>query len=309
MCPTTANSKRCMRVQCPHCGATGNIPDDKIPAQGTKIACPKCKSPFEIRKPGAAAPEKQEAPGYYERGVKLLKERQLDAAIEQFQLAIQHQPQMSEAYRSLGIAYGQKNLWPEAAQTLQQALTYIPQDATVLKNLGIAYLRQNKFAEAEPVLQQAVELSPQDEKIQSFLALARQKNAQQSSQPQAQSPAAPPAAPAKAPVAPDVTASQEPSSTQPNPIQKLLDQGVEYLENAQFTSAIEAFQEVCRIAPQRSDGYVGLAMVYERQGERAKAIEAYEKAIEINPNDQTTKETLKAMKKQKKSFRWQFWKK
>lgn len=293
-----------MRVQCPNCGAGGNLPDAKIPPAGSTITCPKCKSSFLVRKPGAQEIRGPDALALSQEGVQLLKERQLDAAIEKFNQALQANPQSAEAYRYLGLAYGQKNLWAEASQVLQKALAYQPDDLLALKNLGVAYLQQKKFAEAETVLEKALQAAPNDEKVKSYLAIAQQGR----KPPAAQKPAAP----AKPPKAPSAEALPKASSDKPapqrDPIRDLLDQGVDYLENAQYNSAVDAFNEVIRLAPQRSDGYLGLGMVYEKRQEWAKAVEAYRKAVELNPNDSSAQENLKfAQKGGKQKPRWKFW--
>ena len=38
-----------MQIQCPHCGATGRIPDSKIVSLGAHVSCPKCKQRFPFR--------------------------------------------------------------------------------------------------------------------------------------------------------------------------------------------------------------------------------------------------------------------
>jgi predicted Zn finger-like uncharacterized protein len=50
-----------MRVACPHCQAAYNVDDQRIPAAGLNVRCPKCQNVFPIRKPapsvaGAAVP-------------------------------------------------------------------------------------------------------------------------------------------------------------------------------------------------------------------------------------------------------------
>ena len=166
-----------MHVQCPQCGVGGNIPDEKIPETGRNILCPKCKVSFFVQKESTAAvvdnePPDQNATTYYNEGVQLLKGKQVDAAIEKFNSAIRINPQYSGAYRYLGLAYGQKNLWQEASDVLQKAIEYKPDDLLSLKNLGVAYLRQKQFSEAEQVLLKALQYAPGDKKAQSYLVMA-----------------------------------------------------------------------------------------------------------------------------------------
>jgi predicted Zn finger-like uncharacterized protein len=40
-----------MKVECPGCEWSTEIPDEKIPVEGRKGTCPKCKTTFEVKKP------------------------------------------------------------------------------------------------------------------------------------------------------------------------------------------------------------------------------------------------------------------
>lgn len=300
-----------MHVQCPSCGAGGSLPDHKIPPNGIKITCPKCKSAFFVQQSNAQLNQDQQALIHYNEGVKLLKQRQVDAAIEKLNLAIQANPQYGEAYRYLGLAYGQKNLWSEASQVLQQAVTFKPDDLQSLKNLGVAYLKQNKFTEAEQILQQALQYAPDDEKVQSYYALAVRKNEEQQIAAPSQEIFSPEDEHEEppSPISPSDKLPQRASSRKRDPVRELLDKGIEYLENGQLNNALEAFNEVIRVEPNGSDGYFGLGLIYEQKGEVIKAIDAYEKAVELNPDDSAAQENLKFAQKQQKKFNWRFWKK
>ncbi len=301
-----------MRVQCPKCGVGGNIPNDKIPLDGRNIVCPKCKNSFFVKKPVAEAPASTEPDVtlVYREGVQLLKKKQIDAAIEKLGAVVQREPTYGDAYRYLGLAYGQKNLWQEAINVLQQAVSVKPDDVLSLKNLGIAYLRQERFSEAMSVLQQALQYAPDDAKTQSVLqiALQRQQQAQQ-----AQQAAADEEPEAFSPddifsESVDSSANKETPTNKTadiphNPFQEFLDQGTAFLDNGQHNKAIEMFEEAVRLVPESSDGYFGLGMVYEKLHERKKAIEAYQKAVRANPDDVLARENLKYLKKQKKAFK------
>jgi predicted Zn finger-like uncharacterized protein len=296
-----------MRVQCPKCEAGGNIPDEQIPLDGRKIVCPKCKNLFFVKKePTGATPDSKEVEviAIYKEGVELLKQKQLDAAIEKLGIVIQRKPEYVEAYRYLGLAYGQKNLWEDAIHVLQLAIALKPEDVLSLKNLGIAYLRQEQFSEAISVLQQALQQSPDDAKAQSFLKMALQRQQQQVQQETADAkPDAVSSDDALSQPADEKSSLQQTTEIPHNPVQEFLDKGTEFLDNGQHNKAIEMFEEAIRLAPESSDGHFGLGMVYEKTQERKKAIDAYQKAVNVNPDDTLAWENLKYLKKQKKRFK------
>lgn len=302
-----------MRVQCPQCGSGGNVPDEKIPAEGRKIVCPKCKTTFLAKKPATAAtqqPARNEINASYLEGVQLLKNKQVDAAIRMLTDVVRANPKHQEAYRYLGLAYGQKNLWDDAIDVLQKAVALKPDDLLSLKNLGIALLRQNRFEEAERVLEQALQYAPEDENAQSYLNMA--VRGRQKAQPAEEDDAEHALADLTRDERDDeqelaaLTAPSSASSSKApyNPAQEYLNKGTEFLENGQLNKAAEMFEEAIRLAPESSDGHFGLGMVYEKRQEWKKAIGAYQKAVAINPNDSLAKETLKFLKKRRKKFRW-----
>lgn len=46
-----------MKISCPKCSASGNIPDHEIPEEGRFLSCPKCKHGFDVKKPKATSNE------------------------------------------------------------------------------------------------------------------------------------------------------------------------------------------------------------------------------------------------------------
>ncbi len=46
-----------MKISCPKCGASGNLPDHEIPEEGRFLSCPKCKHGFDVKKPRATTNE------------------------------------------------------------------------------------------------------------------------------------------------------------------------------------------------------------------------------------------------------------
>jgi predicted Zn finger-like uncharacterized protein len=46
-----------MKIFCPQCNASGNIPDHEIPEEGRFLSCPRCKHGFDVKKPKSASNE------------------------------------------------------------------------------------------------------------------------------------------------------------------------------------------------------------------------------------------------------------
>ncbi len=43
-----------MKIQCPNCKITGQISDAKVPAEGIMLNCPKCRTPFRVKRDAAS---------------------------------------------------------------------------------------------------------------------------------------------------------------------------------------------------------------------------------------------------------------
>jgi tetratricopeptide (TPR) repeat protein len=89
---------------------------------------------------------------------------------------------------------------------------------------------------------------------------------------------------------------------QQDPVQQLLDKGVDFFGEWQPNKALEVFQEVVRITPRSSEGYFGLGMVYEHRKDWVQATHAYQQAIACNPDDVLAQENLKFAKKTAKKI-------
>src|ERR1700684_872047 len=138
-------------------------------------------------------------------GLLSAREGHTDDAIQQFQQALQLDPDHFIALENLGNAYRQAKRWDDAKATLQHALQLNPESAEAnyaigmvyaqtndeerafdflrkaiaekpaypeaLNNLGVLYLRKNQAADAEKSFKEAIRVAPSFE--QSYFNLAR----------------------------------------------------------------------------------------------------------------------------------------
>ena len=93
-------------------------------------------------------------------GILSAREGKLDAAIQQFQRALQIDPQHSIALQNLGSAYRQKKDWVAAKQALERSLALNPDDAEANYSLGMVYAQQNDAEHAHAYLQKALAARP-----------------------------------------------------------------------------------------------------------------------------------------------------
>ena len=93
-------------------------------------------------------------------GILSAREGNTDLAIQQFQRALQSDPEHPIALQNLGSAYRQKKDWPAAKQALEHALALNPDDPETNYSLGMVYAQQNDAQQAENYLQKALAERP-----------------------------------------------------------------------------------------------------------------------------------------------------
>lgn len=89
---------------------------------------------------------------YYNRGTERAGFGMLDAAIEDYNLAIKLNPNFAESFGNLGAAYAQLENWDKALVALTQAITITKNNGRTYQiahgNLGTVYLRKGDFVNA-----------------------------------------------------------------------------------------------------------------------------------------------------------------
>ncbi len=93
-------------------------------------------------------------------GTTYLDSREYGLAIHAFQKQIEINAYDPHAYNSLGFVYLRQQQYEEAIKWFNKQLEVNPLDRPAHANLGTAYLEQHKYAEAVPELERAASLAP-----------------------------------------------------------------------------------------------------------------------------------------------------
>ncbi len=88
--------------------------------------------------------------------------RQTDNAVAAINKEIENNPYHESAYSDLGRAYWEKRDYAKAAEAFNKQLEVNPLDKFAHRNLGAMLLEEKKYAEALPELEKTVQLTPDD---------------------------------------------------------------------------------------------------------------------------------------------------
>ena len=76
---------------------------------------------------------------HYESGKKLAKEEKFDQAVEELELAVQHNPNHDQALEALGLIFGRLGQFETAVPYFERALRLEPEEKLYLINCALVY--------------------------------------------------------------------------------------------------------------------------------------------------------------------------
>jgi tetratricopeptide (TPR) repeat protein len=120
--------------------------------------------------------------GWRDLGLAYLDSKQYDLAASAFQKQIDLNPRHQDAYNDLGRVYMQQRKYDEAIKWYSKEIEIVPLHKHAHANLGNAYLEQHKYQEGVPELEKAISLAPDnaDDQIQlgeAYLGIAQDEKA------------------------------------------------------------------------------------------------------------------------------------
>jgi tetratricopeptide (TPR) repeat protein len=200
-----------------------------------------------------------------------------DDAIVHYQKAIALNPFYLEAYNGLGLCYAGKGDLNNALVIFQQALRIDPDSPVIRNSLGSLYMQQGETSKAIKEFQQSLARDPQNIEVRNnlgvlFLRTQRYKDALQEFM-------------AAATIQPD------------NP--KILSNlGMTYAHIGLYQEAIQLLRQAVQLDPSLFRTYILLGDVCFGTKDVACAIDAYQQALTLQPNNQEAQEKLQTAKEQ-----------
>ncbi|MBI4499339.1 MAG: tetratricopeptide repeat protein [Chloroflexi bacterium] len=154
--------------------------------------------------------------------------------------------ELQGVYYYLGTIYAQQGQDDRAIQAFTEALAIDSADADSLYGLGTAYLRQGDLEQARAALEQAVRLDPV--------------------------------------FAEGYHALQTVYEQQGMVGHVLLARGMLSLSQGNYDEALKHLHQAVRTVPDLAEAHQALGIVYDRKGQQAEALDAFQSALERNPD-------------------------
>jgi len=125
--------------------------------------------------PKGVADFSQVAKAYMNKGVKAYKEGDMRAAVENFDMAVKHNPQDAKAFHYLALASSKfPAMMRQAVQAIEAAVQREPVNFTYLRDAGVLCKRAGLNARAERYFEEALKWDATNPDVQNALAELRQ---------------------------------------------------------------------------------------------------------------------------------------
>jgi tetratricopeptide (TPR) repeat protein len=236
-----------------------------------------------------AAPVGQEeltpAKRYYLAGVELLSSSRYLDAVEQFQLALDKDPEYIDAYRRLAYVYTQMgrteaDFYQDALDTYERLQEKLPpDDVDVRKNIAFVHAAMGNMDTAIVTYQEILAITPQDCAIWTKIGEAQKLMADRAK------------AEGAAADAPEVTARLQKAVDAYTKVTELCPDSTQAYNNLgeihfsanRFTEAGEVYEKLLTKDPKNVDVASRLGYLYRKGEQWEKACAAYKKLLDVEP--------------------------
>lgn len=201
---------------------------------------------------------------YLNDGKACREKKDYDCALNNYNKAIELNPQYIDAYYSRGIVYDDKGDYDQAIRDYTRAIELDPQYAEAYYNRGFAYDNKGDHDQAIKDYSKVIELKPQiiAAYINRGAAYAQKGDYDQAIR--------------------DYTKAIE---SNPQHAGAYYNRGSAHDDKGDYDQAIRDYTKAIELNPRYSDAYVNRGVVYDNKGNYRQAIKDYTKAIELNPKD------------------------
>ncbi len=214
--------------------------------------------------------------GYYNMGIAYAGLGDMDAAVREYEKAVQIEPTFPDANNNLGNILLARGMIAEAMDHYRAELTLNPNHALAHNNLGSAYSRLGKQEEAESEYRRALEIDPDYVDAQNNIAISLA---------------------AQGKYAEAVAGFERVLRLKPDHYRARCSMAEALTSEGKLQDAMENYEEVLRIDPGDYEAQNNYGLVLAKVGRVQEAISHFEEAIRIDPNQQAARINLSVFKK------------
>jgi len=204
------------------------------------------------------------AEAYYNRGSAYRELKQYEKAITNYNKAIELNPSLADAYSNCGVTHCELKQYEKAIENFNRAIELNPEDSRAYNNRGVAYYVLNQQEKAIKDCNTAIELNPKNPEAYNNQGNVYRKLNQQE----------------KA-----IEDYNKAIELNPNFAGAYNDRGLAYYELNQQEKAIEDYNKAIELNPKYAEAYYNRGLAYGKLNKDEEAIEDYNKVIELNPED------------------------
>lgn len=196
-------------------------------------------------------------------GFALVQLHKVPEAEEQFEQALQINPNYADAHSNLGYALIETGKIAEGIEQCEEALRIKPDYAEAHCNLGNALMRSGKTPEAIGQLEQALRINPNLAEAHNNLGYALLETGR---------------------IAEGIEQCEQALRIKPDLADAHNDLGNALMGSGRVPEAIGQFEQALRINPDYAEAHYNLGVALERVGRSRDAIGQYEQALQVKPD-------------------------
>lgn len=204
-------------------------------------------------------------------GKQLLDAQELDAALAEFQNAIELNPKLVDAHSGLGSVWEVKGQYEAAARSFAEAVRLDPSSFDNTFSLGRVYQKLARFADAARAYLHACELDPASYKARFNLGICYHQAGA---------------------LGDAIKTYEQAIALDPSEPGAALNLGAVYDSQEKYYEAIHVYNESLERNPDQPLVLINMAVTMMKQGRIANARKALERAVEIAPEDALAHERL-----------------
>lgn len=186
----------------------------------------------------------------------------LNSAISEYYQSISLDPNFTDAYKNLAVAYCKQEKFPQALKQLKKAITLEPENADCYTQCGSIYNQMGHHTQAIAQYRKALRINPNLAVAHHGLGLCYNNIGS---------------------VQDEIRAYQRALAIEPNMLAALINLGNAHFGQKRYIQAIEQYKKAVKIKPDDAMIHYNIGAAYSNNENYEQAVAEYNKTIELDP--------------------------